>query len=170
MRNFDDYLTEVRENRHSTNISRLRYCQAEVLEYPHYHGYDVTVLRSYRTHVCIKIGNLYLVADSLCTPTTWKHVNKFIQDTRTYSRGAVICYMDDTRSDKEYIRYVYNRKIVTFKQKDIIGHIDTDELSSLYYSMARALRSGLPLLNFGRTMTPYDYEILREEITEWYGL
>ena len=170
MKNFDNYLTEVRENRHSTNISRLRHCQAEVLEYPHYHDYDVQVLRSYSTYVCIKLGNLYLVTDRYCTPTTWQHVNKFISDTRRHSRGAVICYMDGTRSDKTYIKYVYNRKVVTFEKKDIIDLIDTDELSSLYYSMARALRTGLTLLNWGRTMTPYDYEIVREEITEWYGL
>lgn len=170
MRNFNDYLTEVRENSHSTDIRQLRYCKADILEYPPFHGYDVQVLRSYSTHVCIKLGNLYLVSDKYCTPTTWQHVNKFIQDTRTHSRGAVICYMDDMRSDKVYIKYIYNRETVTFRKKDIINFIDTDDLSSLYYSMVRALRKGLPLLNYGRSMTPYDYEILREEVTEWFGL
>lgn len=170
MRNFDDYLTEVRENSYSTNIRQLRHCKADILEYPPFHRYDVQVLRSYSTYVCIKLGNLYLVSDKYCTPTTWQHVNKFIQDTRTYSRGAVICYMDDMRSDKIYLKYLYNRKTIVFKRRNIEHYTQTDILEDLYYNFARLLRANLQLLNYDRTMTPYDYEILREEITEWYGL
>lgn len=170
MKNFETYLTEVRNGTHSTNIRQLRHCKADILEYPPYYGYSVDVLRSYWTNVCIKRDNLYLVSDKHCTSTTWQHVNKFIQDTRTQSKGAIICYMDDTRTDKVYIKYIYNRKTVTIRKKDIIEFIDTDYLSCLYYSMARALRKALPLLNYGRTMTPHDYEILKEEITEWFGL
>ena len=170
MLNFDDYLTEVRCNCQYVSVRRLRSCKADMLEYTPYHGYDVTLLRSYYTNVCIKIGNLYLVADKHCTATTWQHVNKFIQDTRTHSKGTIICYMDDMRSDKVYLKYLYNHTTVTFKYNEIAGLIEPFSLSEMYLKLASALRANLQLLNYGRAMTPSDFDIIWEEVNEWFGL
>lgn len=81
----------------------FRHCKA----YTCVHVSGAVFLYSYSTLVCVKLGNLYLVEDQYCTPTTWQHVNKFIRFTVNKTDKYAIVYLNGTRSDKLGI-YAYN--------------------------------------------------------------
>ena len=171
MMNFDNYLTEVRSNCQFVSMRQLRSCKADVLEYTQYHGHDVLILRSYWTYVCIKIDNLYLVADKHCTLTTWQHVNKFIQDTRDISKGTIICYIDNTRLDKVYIKYMFNRILISFKQKDIIpDDAILPCIADFYKTFAIWLYNYFSTLKCDSVMEYYGHDFNLEVVKKWFGL
>lgn len=105
----------------------FRHCKA----YTRVHVSGAVFLYSYSTLVCVKLGNLYLVEDQYCTPTTWQHVNKFIRDTVNKTDKYAIVYLNGTRSDKLGI-YAYNPLHTHFE--DIINRIkyNTDKYNSVF--------------------------------------
>lgn len=88
----------------------FRHCKA----YTRVHVSGAVFLYSYQTLVCVKLGNLYLVEDQYCTPTTWQHVNKFIRLTVDKTEPYAIVYLNGTRSDKLGI-YGYNPQHTVFE-------------------------------------------------------
>lgn len=105
----------------------FRHCKA----FTRVHVSGAVFLYSYQTLVCVKLGNLYLVEDQYCTPTTWQHVNKFISYTVDKTDKYAIVYLNGTRSDKLGI-YAYNPLHTHFQ--DIIHRVkyNTDKYKSVF--------------------------------------
>ena len=110
-----------------TTSKPFRHCKA----FTRTHVSGAVYLYSYQTLVCVKLGNLYLVEDHYCTPTTWQHVNKFIRFTVDKTEPYAIVYLNGTRSDKVGI-YGYNPQHTVFE--DIVTKVkyNTDRYNRVF--------------------------------------
>lgn len=158
---------------------KLRHCKATVFHRSPYHGQGVQYLMSYSTYVGVKLGNIYFIDDTMCSTTTWRHVNKWIADTKEQGRGAVIVYTANRRSDKTYIRFLYDRKNISFTLKDIHNHsiiADTDYVlnavknNAYYHNYISVLMDNLHLIKWGRDLTVSDRQAELYKIVAWYKL
>ena len=105
----------------------FRHCKA----YTRVHVSGAVFLYSYSTLVCVKFGNLYLVEDQYCTPTTWQHVHKFIRFTVDKTDKYAIVYLNGSRSDKLGI-YAYNPLHTSFESITNRIKYNSDKYNSVF--------------------------------------
>lgn len=171
MREISKYLKEAKKDTLLLSTRRLRHCSALIDDYVTYCDTEISVLWSFGTEICLKYGNLYIVADSYCSKMCWQYVNKFIQDTRSATKAVIICYIDNTRTDRTYIKYMFSTTSISFKRNEIIpeGAI-LPALADFYKTFAIWLYNYFNTIKLDGEMNRYGHDINGEGVKTWFGL